>query len=265
MVDALLLRVNLLAADLVVVTGDVTHRGRPDQYDQAAAFLSRIAAPVMVVPGNHDVPLYNLPVRFLMPFAGYRRVIGPDLVPTRQAGCTRVIGINSADPFALQRGVIRRGEIGRVTAGLDPLAMNVVALHHPLEHLAQVDKKLPHRASEALTCFAAAGVRIVLSGHLHVWTTDALRAQTAHPGVLQVQAGTALCARITDRQNEFALLNIDGPEVRIARYITPMDRDDFDPPLHEHYSLVDGDWIRRHQPAEAPILPGATETAFSTA
>ncbi len=265
LVEPLLALVNRLAADLVAVTGDVTHRGRPGQFDQAAAFLSRIGAPVMVVPGNHDLPLYDMPLRFLLPFAGYRRVIGPDLTPTRQAGGVRVIGMNSADPFAWQRGVIRRGEIGRVAGGLDPLAVNLVALHHPLEHLAQVDKALARRAPEALARFVAAGVRIVLSGHLHVWTTDAMRAETAHPGVLQVQAGTALCARITDRQNEFALLDIDGPDVRIARHVAPMDRDDFGPPLHEHYILADGVWTRRHQPGETPILPGATDTAFSTA
>ena len=265
LIGPLLARVNRLGADLVVVTGDLTHRGRPGQYEQAADFLSRIGAPVLVVPGNHDVPLYNIPVRFLLPFAGYRRAIGPDLAPVRQAGGVRVIGINSADPFALQRGVIRQGEIGRVAGSLDPLAVNVVALHHPLEHLAQVDKELARRAPEALARFAAAGVRVVLSGHLHVWTTDALRGQTAHPGVLQVQAGTALCARITDRRNEFAVLDFDGPDVRIARHVAPMDRDGFGPPLHEHYALVGGIWTRRHQPAETPMLPGATETAFSTA
>ncbi|MTD99398.1 metallophosphoesterase [Paracoccus sp. YIM 132242] len=262
--DALLERVNRARADLVVVTGDVTHRGRRDQYAQAAAFLKRIEAPLMAVPGNHDVPLYNLAVRYLAPYAGFRRVMGPDLTPTRQAGAVRVLGLNSVDPFAVQRGIIREGEIGRLIGGLDPQAMNIVALHHPLEQLAEVDKEPTLRAPEALARLERAGAQIVLSGHLHVWATGAMLDQTAHRGVLQVQAGTALCGRPSDRQNEFAVLQLDGPLLTIERHIAPMDEPSFRPPEYEHFSRESGIWVA-HQPAETPIVPGATETAFSTA
>ncbi len=264
LVQPLLDRINCLRADLVVVTGDVTHRGRSAQYAQAAQFLSQIRAPLMVVPGNHDVPLYNLPVRWLRPFGGYRHAIDRDLAPMRVAGQARVIGMNSVDAFAVQRGIIRDAEIGRVIGSLDPLAMNIVALHHPMEHLAQVDKDLSRHAPQALARLAGAGGQIVLSGHLHVWATGAMLDQTAHPQVLQVQAGTALCARLSDRQNEFAVLDIDGGDLVIERHIAPMDRDEFDTPEFEYFARRDGIWIAG-QPPETPIVPGATETAFSTA
>lgn len=264
LVDHLLDRVNGARADLVVVTGDVTHRGRAAQYAQAAAFLSRIRAPVMVVPGNHDVPLYNLPVRYLAPYLGYRWAIASELSPTRQAGTVRLLGLNSVDPFAVQRGIIRDREIARLIGSLDPLATNIVALHHPLEHLAEVDKKLARRAPEALARLERAGARIALSGHLHVWATGAMLDQTAHPGVLQVQAGTALCGRLSDRQNEFAVLQIDGPVLSIERHVAPMDEPAFRPPEYEYFSRESGIWVA-HQPAETPIVPGATETALSTA
>lgn len=264
LVGSLLDRINRAGADLVVLTGDITHRGRRAQYDAAAAFLSRIQAPLMVVPGNHDVPLYNLPVRWLAPWHGFRRIVGPDLTPTWQPGNVRVLGLNSVDPFAVQRGVVREKEIGRVTASLDPLATNIVALHHPLEHLAQVDKELTRHAPQALARLEHAGAQIVLSGHLHVWATGAMLDQTAHSGVLQVQAGTALCARPSDRQNEFAVLQINGSLVTIERHIAPMGQPGFDPPEYEYFSRESGVWLA-HQPAETPIVPGATETAFSTA
>lgn len=262
--EPLLARVNGAGADLVVVTGDVTHRGRRGQYAQAAAFLSRIRAPLMVVPGNHDVPLYNLAVRYLAPYAGFRRAMGRDLTPVRQAGGARVLGLNSVDPFAVQRGIIRKGEIGRLIGRLDPVATNIVALHHPLEHLAQVDKELARRAPQALARLERAGAQIVLSGHLHVWATGAMLEQTAHPGMLQIQAGTALCGRLSDRQNEFAVLQIDGPMLTVERHIAPMNEPDFRPPEYEHFSRESGIWVA-HQPPETPIVPGATETAFSTA
>lgn len=264
LVEPLLDRVNAARADLVVVTGDVTHRARPAQYSQAAAFLSRIEAPVMVIPGNHDVPLYNLPVRFLMPWRGFRRAISPQLTPCRQIGRVRVMGLNSVDPSAVQRGIIRDGEIARLEHSLDPEAMNIVAVHHPLEHLAQVDKELSRRAPEALARLDRAGAQIALSGHLHVWATGAMLDQTAHPGLLQVQAGTALCGRLSDRQNEFAVLQIDGPFLSIERHIAPMGQAAFRPPEHEYFSRESGVWVA-HQPAEEPIVPGATETVLSTA
>lgn len=264
LVDPLLDRINRAGADLVVLTGDITHRGRRGQYAMAAAFISRIEAPLMVVPGNHDVPLYNLPVRFLAPWHGFRRAVGPDMSPTRQAGGVRVLGMNSVDPFAVQRGIVRENDIDRVAASLDPLATNIVALHHPLEHLAAVDKAPSRHAAEGLARLDRAGARIVLSGHLHVWATGAMLEQTAHPGVLQVQGGSALCARPSDRQSEFAMLQIDGPLVMIERHIAPMGQAWFNPPERECFSRQSGIWLA-HQPAETPIVPGATETAFSTA
>lgn len=264
LVGPLLDRVNRAGADLVVVTGDVTHRGRRDQYDQAAAFLSRVRAPLLVVPGNHDVPLYNLALRWLAPYAGYRRAIGPDLSPTRRAGGVRVLGMNSVDPLAVQRGRIRRDEVDRLAASLDPLAVNIVALHHPLEHLPEVSKELSRHAPEALARLERAGAQIVLSGHLHVWATGAMLERTAHRGLLQVQAGTALCGRPSDRQNEFSVLQVDGPLLTVERHVALMDEPSFRPPEHEHFSRQGGIWMA-HQPAERPIVPGATETAFSTA
>ena len=263
LVEPLLDRVNGSRADLVVVTGDLTHRARAVQYAQASAFLDRIHAPLLVIPGNHDVPLYNLPVRFLMPWRGFRHAVGRDLTPSRQIGAVRVLGLNSVDPFAVQRGVIRDGEIRRLERSLDRNGMNIVALHHPLEHLAQVDKELSRRAPQALARLERAGAQIALSGHLHVWATGAMLDQTAHPGLLQVQGGSALCGRLSDRQNEFAVLQIDSPFLSIERHIAPMGQG-FNSPEHEYFSRESGVWVA-HQPAEKPIVPGATETAFSTA
>lgn len=264
LVEPLLARINRAAADLVVVTGDLTHRGRPGQYGLAADFLSRITAPVLSVPGNHDVPLYNIPVRFLIPWRGYRLAINPDLDPTGVAGRVRVLGLNSVDPFAWQRGVIRDGEIARLTASLDPLAVNIVALHHPLQHMPGVDKELAARAPQLLRRLEAAGVSMVFSGHLHVWSAANLL-DHGHRRILQVQAGTALCARESDRQNEFAVLDIDGDEAVIHRHVAPMAQDDFDPPQTLRLSRAGGAWRLVEGSEPEPILPGATETAFSTA
>ncbi|MDP5305747.1 metallophosphoesterase family protein [Paracoccus spongiarum] len=244
LVGPLLALVNRARADLVAVTGDLTHRGRPGQFRQAAAFLDAIAAPLVVVPGNHDVPLYNMPVRFLAPYAGYRRGLGRDLQPALSAGGARVAGLNSVDPFSWQRGILRAGDLDRLAGGVDPLRCNLVALHHPLEHAPGVDKTLPRGGAAALARLVSMGVRIALSGHLHRWTTEALLETTAHPGLLQVQSGTALCARPGDAQNEVTLLEIVGDRVAIERHVAPMPGLRFAPSDRLDVAFAAGRWRR---------------------
>lgn len=241
LVGPLLDQISAARPDLVVVTGDLTHRGRPEQFRQAAAFLSRITAPLMAVPGNHDVPLYNIPVRFLRPYADYDQEVSPDRAPTGAAGWARVHGVNSVDPFAWQRGVVHEADIDRVIGSLDALAMNIVALHHPLQQLPQVDKELARRAPEALARFEEAGVRIALTGHLHLWDAGGLLSH-GHPHLLQIQAGTALCARESDLQNEFALLDIDGDDLVIERHVAPMSESGFRPPKALHFTYRPEGW-----------------------
>jgi 3',5'-cyclic AMP phosphodiesterase CpdA len=244
LVDRLLARVAAARPDMVVVTGDLTHRGLGGQLDAARAFLDRIEAPLLLVPGNHDVPVWNPLSRLVSPFAAYERRFGPDLEPVRQAGDVRVLGINSTDPFSWQRGRFRQGEIGRLIDNVDPAVVNVIALHHPLEQLPQMDKMPARRSDEAMHRLQAAGVRIALSGHLHRFNVDALIETGNYPHVLQLQAGTALCARLTDGQNEYAVLDIDGPNLRIERHVAPMAQEAFlDPEIAEYRHAPDG-WTR---------------------
>lgn len=244
LVDPLLARIAAARPDLVVVTGDLTHRALGRQMRQAQAFLARIEAPKLIVPGNHDIPLFNPLARLLQPFRGYRRCYGTGLGPVARAGHARVLGVNSADPLSWQRGLFRQGEIGRLIGGIDPGVMNIVALHHPLEQLPYVDKELARRAPEAARRLQDAGARIALSGHLHIFALDELLDSGRYPGLLQVQAGTALCARLSDRRNEFAVLRIVSEAVRVERHIAPMEDSDFGPPQTADYLLQGGRWQR---------------------
>ncbi|MEE2860385.1 MAG: metallophosphoesterase [Pseudomonadota bacterium] len=244
LVEPLLARIAEARPDIVVVTGDMTHRARRGQMAMARAFLDRIEAPMLMVPGNHDIPAFNPVARLFRPFAAYRRSFGRPLETMRQARDVRVLGINSTDPYSWQRGKFRKGEIRRLIRGLDLDAVNVIALHHPLEQLPQMDKQPARRAEEAMARLQAAGVRIALSGHLHRFNVDALIDTGKWPGVLQLQAGTALCARISDGQNEYAVLDIDGDSLRLERHVAPMSAEDFLEPEVSRYQRTDGTWQR---------------------
>ena len=139
LVQPLLDLVNAARADLVVVSGDLTHRARSAQFAQAAAFLRRIEAPLIAVPGNHDIPLYKLTDRIMRPYRRYHDAIARTLEPIGHVGDIRVQGVNSVDPMAWQRGVIAAGQVARVTAALDPACINIVALHHTLQQRPEID------------------------------------------------------------------------------------------------------------------------------
>src|SRR5438552_6842045 len=79
--------------DLVAVSGDLTQRSRRSQFIEARSFLATLPTPQIVVPGNHDIPLFNLPLRFAAPLAGFRRYITEDLAPTYVDDEIAVLGV----------------------------------------------------------------------------------------------------------------------------------------------------------------------------
>lgn len=233
--------VNRLGAELVVVTGDLTHRARPAQFQDAVSFLDAIEAPVMVVPGNHDIPLYNLPARIFWPYSGYQKAVGGDLVPAQSIGDLQLWGLNTVNRYSWRGGLVRPDDIAQLTRQLDPQITNIVALHHPLQQVPHAGKELARGAPEALARLAEAGTDIILSGHLHEWAVDELLAQgTKH--ILQIQSGAALCGRNSERHNEFALLDITKGEVLIERYIHPVDGLEFALSEESRFSRNSGLW-----------------------
>ncbi|ETX27526.1 metallophosphoesterase family protein [Roseivivax isoporae] len=211
--------VNDADADLVVVSGDLTQRARPRQFRAARAFLDRLKAPVLTVPGNHDTPLDNVAVRLLWPWRRFRRHIARTLEPVHAADDCVVAGINTADPHAWQRGRLRTGAVDRLGSRLrGPDAdgkLGVVVMHHPPEH-APGDAKQPMRGvATRLGRLAEQGADIILCGHLHVWRVTPVRAAQ---GLLMVQAGTGLSTRGRGEPNDLNVLDIDGPRVRVDHY-----------------------------------------------
>ena len=95
-VPPLVERIKSVRPDLIAISGDLTQRARRGQFRQARVFLDQLPFPTIVVPGNHDVPLFNLAARVLDPFGGYRRHIDANLEPSRIDDEMAVIGLNSA-------------------------------------------------------------------------------------------------------------------------------------------------------------------------
>ena len=227
-------RIASIAPDLIAVSGDLTQRARRRQFHEASEFLDRLPFRKIVVPGNHDVPLFNVAARLFNPFGGYRRWIGPDLEPAHIDDEVAMIGLNSARALiAGGRGRLNRTQIDAAVRRLRPLPpapIKIVVTHHPFD-LPEgfTSAHLVGRASIAMEHFARAGADLFLAGHLHVShvgrTAD--RYNIGGHSALVVQAGT-LSTRGRGELNTFNVLRIARPEMTIERYSWATGSDAFD-------------------------------------
>jgi 3',5'-cyclic AMP phosphodiesterase CpdA len=158
-----------LEPELVVASGDLTHRNGAAQHERAAAFLRSLGPPVLAVPGNHDIPMLP-PGRLLSPFSSFTAVWG-GTEPVFRSERLHVVGINSARGWLYQEGAVSRNrleQVARELAGAVPGALRVVVLHHHLCSAPWRTAKRPVlRRSAVLGALARAEADLVLSGHVH--------------------------------------------------------------------------------------------------
>ena len=159
-----------LQPDLLVATGDMTHRGRPEQLQRSAQLLRDLGLPLLSVPGNHDIP-YTFPARFTRTFEQWELAYG-ETEPLHVSDSLVVVGANSVRPWLHQGGALRDEQLDLVASRLREApdgAYRVVALHH---HLAappwpKESKKPLRDRDRVLRSLAEAGADLVLAGHVH--------------------------------------------------------------------------------------------------
>jgi 3',5'-cyclic AMP phosphodiesterase CpdA len=154
---------------LVIASGDLTHGGRADEHDAAAAYLRRLDAPLLVIPGNHDIPPFS-PARFTHPWREFHRQ-WETTAPLLATPELHIVGVNSVRPFGYQRGRVRAADLEQAEARLREApagALRVVAVHHQLANAPWRWRKLPLIGrSRVLERLAASGAELVVGGHTH--------------------------------------------------------------------------------------------------
>ena len=160
--------------ELVIASGDLTHRGRRDQHERAAGLLRRLERPVIAVPGNHDIP-YNFPARFTTPWREFERQWGsPE--PLHTSEHVHVVGINSVRPWRHQSGGVSDAQLARATEKLRqgaPGALRVVALHHQMIGAPWRSRKKPvARRNHVLARLVDSGAELIVGGHIHQGTVS---------------------------------------------------------------------------------------------
>ncbi len=238
--------------DLVVISGDLTQRARSAQFLEARTFLDRLPSPQIVIPGNHDVPLYDVYKRFARPFTKYMRYISEDLEPSFTDDEIAVVSLNTAYGYTfIGAGRIAKNSVLRACATLRSLPeslLKIVVTHHPFDLPPLVkENQLVRGAVPAMAELSRSGADIFLAGHLHVVHTELTTRRYKTPGWngLIVQAATGLSdRRRSGENNAFNVLRTTSSDVVVETMQWFPERQRFDVAHTEQFQCRDKGWQR---------------------
>jgi 3',5'-cyclic AMP phosphodiesterase CpdA len=249
LVEAVGSRVDELKPDLVVVSGDFTQRAKTEQFKEACQFLERLqhsGHEVIGVPGNHDVPLYDVLRRFFSPLARYRRFIDDNLCPFVDLPGIAVLGINTARSLTFKDGRISQDQVTfiRDTFSRTPRdSFRVLVTHHPLFALevGGAKERAIGRQELALDAIQEAGVDMLLAGHNHHASTHSVSdLVTRAGGALVVQAGTATSTRVREQEQSFNAIDVADASVTVT--VNAWKNGGFAPLDAQCYAWQEGHW-----------------------
>ncbi|MFP4623224.1 MAG: metallophosphoesterase family protein [Gemmatimonadota bacterium] len=221
-----------LEPDIVVASGDFTQRAKEEQFADARVFLDQLPdAPTVVVPGNHDVPLYRLRERIFSPYALYRTYIADELDHVLETPDAVIAALNSTSPLRhITNGRIDSEQLEfcrRAFAVADASKVRVVVAHHHFAPAPDYEggEVMPH-AKRAVDAFTAQRVDLILGGHLHRAyignSLDLYPGTDRDHGIIIVQSGTSTSrrGRVREREkNSFNVIRITGEVIRITHYM----------------------------------------------
>ena len=211
--------------DVVAVSGDLTQRARSREFAAARKFLDTLPMPQIVVPGNHDIPLYNILKRWWSPLKNYRQFINDDLEPFFQDDEIAILGINTARSLTFKNGRINTVQVAKSCSRFSkgtPERTKILVTHHPFDVGAQgKDADIVGRAEMAMAEFARCQVDVILTGHLHTSRISSSASRYSLPGysTLFIQAGTATSVRQRGEPNAWNLLRVEKDSVSIDCYV----------------------------------------------
>lgn len=215
-VDATLAWMEEHRPDLIILSGDFTQRARIAQFRQASAYINRLRAAgftILAIPGNHDIPLYDVFRRFVAPLTRYERYIDNDLCPWFENDELAVLGINTARSLTIKDGKINRKQMAMIEerfARVAPEKTRILVTHHPLFAMPIAEgnelSEAVGRHDDAISSVCRAGVHVALAGHFHRTYAEAAAKMVENAGgALVIQAGTATSTRF--RNNELQSFN----------------------------------------------------------
>jgi 3',5'-cyclic AMP phosphodiesterase CpdA len=250
--------------DLVIISGDFTQRARVEQFREAAAYVNRLRAAghkVLAVPGNHDVPLYDVFTRFAAPLHRYKNYISSDLCPWYEDREVAVLGINTARSLTIKDGRINHEQIAIMRerfARVDARKTRILVTHHPLFAM-PIGKggelsEAVGRHDDAVRGACEAGVHLALAGHFHRTYAESARRMAEKAGTaLVIQAGTTSTRLRNDEPQSFNWLHVERNDELALQVIA-----------WDGASFQEGDTVRFHRDGEGWHSDAPAKTVAAT-
>ncbi|MEX0610398.1 MAG: metallophosphoesterase [Balneolaceae bacterium] len=197
---------------VVVVSGDLTQRAKLGEFQAAKKFLAQIPFPKIIVPGNHDIPLYNLYGRFIKRLSRFRKHISKNIDKNFEDEEIAVFGINSARSFTFKKGRISMSQIKELKESLAMVGeekLKILVTHHPLPSLGRFGLALP--------VLEEGGMDVLLTGHIHESSVGNLKTNLTltNNKMLAISAGTAISARTRGEPNSYNLIEVKNQNLEL--------------------------------------------------
>ena len=230
--EAALSSAQRILPDAVIVSGDLTQRASRHEFVAAREYLNRFPqVPMVVIPGNHDVPLYRIDARIADPLARYREIVSAELNSVLRLNSAVIVALDSTAPRrAISNGRIHEWQLEFCERAFldvpDEVAKIVVAHHHfaPAPDYLR-DWTMP-KAKRAMMRFVDLDVDLILGGHLHRAyignSLDIYPGTHRERGIIICQCGTTTSRRGRGREqekNSFNLIEIYPSKIEITHFL----------------------------------------------
>ncbi len=245
-VQSIIQSVKAIKPDILVVSGDLTQRAKASEFKSAREFLRALQFKKIVIPGNHDIPLYNPLARLIAPFANYKKYISKNLQPVYADNEISIVGLNTARRSKITRGKISSEQIDVLKKSFKKAgsAIRILVAHHPFDLPDRYGtRKMVVGAKKNMQNLVNADVDLILGGHMHISHARSIadRYKINGKAALVVQAST-VSNRSRGEKPTFNVIQIKTKRISLLRYI--YNGEIFVMDAEEVFSLIDKNWTK---------------------
>lgn len=209
-IEAFLTDLVELNPDIIIISGDLTQRATHDQYELAKQFLQKLSSSiVLIVPGNHDIPLYSPWSRLFHPFKLYNKFISPQLECSFSNKEINILGVNSATPFKIKDGILNNQTLRLIENHFSKSnsELNLLFFHHNINYFSGMHHPLSN-SEEFINYLIESPIHMVCTGHLHYANLKLITKTNNHPCAV-LHAGSLCSGRKNDKMNSYYVMDTD--------------------------------------------------------